>query len=73
MYGPHLPFSALQLLYCPLRLLLVLTATPVEEDIKKRKNLFHAKKKSQFSSMAASKTERSTEGSNLVWHGDHGE
>ncbi|CAM9108718.1 unnamed protein product, partial [Ectocarpus sp. 8 AP-2014] len=62
----------IQLLYCPLRLLLVLTATPVEEDIQKKKNLFHAKKKGQITSPTA-KAERASEGPNFVWHGDHGE
>lgn len=37
----------MQLLHCPVRLLLVLTATPVEQDIMKRQRLSRAKKKSQ--------------------------
>eukprot|EP00752_Nemacystus_decipiens_P013810 g12260.t1 len=66
----------IQFLYCPLRLLLVLTATPVEEDIKKRKDLFHAKKKGQIPNLNASmpnSKERAADGPNSVWHGDHGE
>lgn len=48
----------------------------MEEDIKKRKDLFHAKKKGQVpnlnASMQNSKTERAADGPNSVWHGDHG-
>lgn len=54
-----------QLLHCPLRLLLVMTATPVEEDIRKRKKLTRAKKKSQAADLSASKTQPSE---HVIWH-----
>lgn len=60
----------LQLLQCPVRLLLVLTATPVEEDIIKRQNLSRAKQ-----GQAAGEQESSfrLEPSNLGLHREHGE
>lgn len=60
----------LQLLQCPVRLLLVLTATPVEEDIIKRRNLSRAKQ-----SQAAGEEDSSIrlEPSNLGLHREHGE
>lgn len=65
----------IQLLKCPLRLLIVLTATPVEEDIRKRKQLTRAKKENNSQSAATGQTSRpeGADGLNLVWHGEHGE
>lgn len=60
-----------QFLQCSLPLLFVLTATPVEEDIRKRKNLIRAKKKNQGANAGSSKGQGS-DGPNLVWHGEHG-
>lgn len=58
-----------QLLQCPVRLLLVLTATPVEEDIIKRQNLSRAKQ-----NQAAGEEDSSLrlEPSNLGLHREHG-
>lgn len=53
---------------------MVLTATPVEEDIRKRKQLSKAKKKSHGSeNSSAGVRAEGADGLNLVWHGEHGE
>ena len=61
----------LQLLQCPVRLLLVLTATPVEEDIIKRQNLSRAKQRIQAAGEEDSSLRLET--SNLGLHREHGE
>lgn len=53
---------------------MVLTATPVEEDIRKRKQLTKAKKENHGTEASTGPLRaEGADGLNLVWHGEHGE
>lgn len=52
---------------------MVLTATPVEDDIRKRKQLTKAKKRNGNEALSSGVREEGADGLNLIWHGEHGE